>query len=519
MNKLKFIPLLFLFSTWMAAQDIDSLVFFGDLSFSSVFEEMVFTNLEEGQETDLLDLYLALNVASESEASRYKAQLMQLENSLKEKGITEKKAKKQVKTIYEDVHSSLMVKYDEEAYLPDLFKNGNFNCVSGSMVYAHLFSEFSIPYSIQKGMNHVALVAYPETYTILVESTDAEDGTKSMNKGDKQSYVDQLSRGKLISENERMQSNMTALFYQYAFEESQIDERELASYQYFNRGLFHVRDLDYELAFYDFEKAFYLKPGKELAALLLQTGGVTIQMSDYRKQEHVELLIKLSRYSKYGISEDMILAEFARITEKVYLDRNNLEAYMRAHETLVDGLESEELVQKISLMYLGTIVNELLQEGNVNATLPYLEEMYVLDPEDKQIQNLIREVLVDKLSNALISPPEQLAMLDQYRESMPLVYKVQFMQLLDLSVLLGNAVYWFDRGEPVKGSSFLVRFEETYGGIEDLTRIHADIESAYESAAFFSYERGNLRQTQDYLNRGLNILPNSYALKRLKSAI
>ena len=519
MFRLKIILLLFLFSACLTAQEIDSLVYFEDLNFSSIFEEMVFSRLEEGQETHLEDIYLALSVASENEAARYKSQLRKLENSLKEKGIMEKKAKKQVKTIYEDVHGSLMVKYDNEAYLPDLFKNGKFNCVTGSMVYALIFAEFNIPYSIQKGMNHVNLVAYPETFTILVESTDAVEGTKSMTRADKQSYVDNLSRGKLISQDERTQSNMTSLFYQYAFEESQIDERELASYQYFNRGLFHTPNMDYELAFNDFEKAFYLKPGKELAGLMLQTGAVTIQMSDYRKQEHLDLLIKLSRYSKYGISEDMILAEFARITEKVFLDRNNLEAYNRAHETLVTKLKSEKLVKKISLMYFGTIVNDLLQEGKVNATLPYMEKMYALDPEDKQIQNLIQEVLVDRLSNSLISPPEQLAMLDQYRESMPMVYKMHFMQLIDLSVLLGNAVYWFDRGEPVKGSSFLVRFEEDHTAIEDLSRIHAEIESAYESAAYFCYERGYLRQTREYLDRGLKILPNSYALKRLKSSI
>lgn len=187
---------LMLLTNRVASQDLDSLVLFSNLTFRSVYEEMVFAKIDRGREGALEDLYLAIDVNSETEAGRYKAKLHALINGFKKDQIDRKKEKKQVKRIYEETHTSLMVRYEKEALFPDLFKNGNFNCVTGSIVYSLIFQECNIPYYIQKGMNHVNLVAYLETSTILVESTDSEKGLVSMTMNRKGEYVDQLARGK-----------------------------------------------------------------------------------------------------------------------------------------------------------------------------------------------------------------------------------------------------------------------------------------------------------------------------------
>lgn len=515
-----FITLIFAFiTTDLASQEWDGLVCFPDLDFETVFEEMVFANLENDQKVALEDLYLAIDVASENEAKRYKAMLNSLVNALRKEQIQNKKEKKQVKQVYEETHNSLMKKYVEDALFPDLFEDGNFNCVTGSIIYTLIFKEFGIPYSIQKGMNHVSLVAFPETHTILVESTDSEEGLRTLDKGDKEAYVNALSRGKMITMDERMQTNITSIFLQYAFEESQIDEHELASFQYSNRGISELEKMEYEKAFRDFEKAFYLKPGKELAAMLLQTGGLVLHMSDYKEPDHVKLLVKLSRYKKYGITDEVVEGEFARITEKVYRDRDDQQGYEEAFTILCENLESEELVRKISITYFGEIINSLIQEGNLMPALNYLDDLYALDPENKQVQNLIRDILVTNLNSNLLSPPEQLAFLDSHRDQFPKVYEMSLVKLIDLSMLVQNAEYWFDREEPYKATQNLDLFEEKLTGAKEINMIAVEIQSAYETAAFYYYNKGNMRKTHEYLDRGLRILPTSYNLKRLKSSI
>lgn len=502
-----------------ASQELDSLIRFSDLTFISIYEEMVFSKFYKGQDLELEDLFMAIDVGSESEAKRYKSKLNALASTLKRENIMEKRERKQVKIIYENTHEALMVRYEEDALFPDLFRNGNFNCVTGSIIYSLIFKEFDIPYSIQKGMNHVNLVAYPETYTILVESTDSEKGLKTLNKSDKMEYVDMLTQGKVITPNERLQNSITSIFLQYALNESEIDEYELASYQYSNRGILLLRELEYEKAYENFEKAYYLKPGIELATILLQTGGLILHMSDYSNPSHVMLIAKLARFKELGITDDDVYGEFERVTRKVFYDRNDLEGYREAFSILAENLESEQLVQKISLMYYGELIDDLIGKGDLHASIQYLDELYDLDPENKPIQNLIKDILISYLGNSSLSPPDQVDFLDKTRGKLPLVFEMHIIKMLDLHSLLAAAEFSFDRKNPEKGEDYLVRFERNVIGVKNLGMIANEIQTAYKTAAYYYYGRGNIRKTREFLDRGLKILPMSNDLKYMKNSI
>ncbi|MFH0758451.1 MAG: hypothetical protein V2B15_14280 [Bacteroidota bacterium] len=501
------------------SQQLDRLVYFSDLSFGSVYEEMVFAQIEKNQDVDLKDLFLAIDVASESEAGRYKAKLGAIINQFEQEKIADKKEKKKVRIIYEGAHASLMTLYEEDALFPDLFRNGEFNCVTGTIVYSILFSDFDIPYSIQKGMNHVNLVVYPGSHTILVESTDAEKGVNALGISEKETYVDNLSRGKLIPQDKAVEGNISEIFMQYAFKESQIDEYELASRQYSNRGIFQFRELQYNKAFMDFEKAFYLKPCIELANMLLQSGWMVLHMSQYHTISDVELLIKMSRYREFGITDEDILSEFVRITEKVFKERHDLKNYEKGFNLLSKNLESKELIREISLVYYGVIIEDLLNDAKLNATLEYLDNLYELDPENKQIQILIKDILISLFNSDLISPLEQKESLDYYRDKFPLVYEMPVMKLVDLGILLTTSEYWFSQKNPTKGSQSLAQFEMQIQFTKDVSLLSREISSAYQTAAFYYYNHGNIRKTREYLDRGIKVLPNSHSLRNMRNSI
>ncbi len=514
------IGVLFIFiSATVFTQKLDSLVVYSDLSYQSIFEEMIFSKLEKEQEVSLLDLYLAIGVGSESEAGRCRDGLNALISRMKKAGVDEKKQKKQVKEIYEETHASLMVHYEEEAYFPDLFRTGDFNCVTGSVVYSLIFTEFGIPYSIQKGLNHVNLVAFPETLTMLVESTDSEEGIRTMDKGAKEAYVEQLSRGKLITPEQRMQGNIASIFMQYALSESQIDEYELASYQYFNKGIFEAIELQFEESHKALEKAFYLKPGLELAGMLLQTGAMVLHQSEYSKTEHVELVCKIARFSKFGITDDDVFAEFSRITQKILYERNDLQDYEEAFEILSSNLRSEKLVKKISLAYYSVVIEDMINEGNLAGALMYLDDLYAWGKDDKRILKSIQDILISHLSSVNISPPQQVAFMDRYRSQLPEVYELQMMKLLDLSSYLSAAEYYFSSGDAAQATLYLDLFEAGAGEVDNLSMVAQEIESAYEMAAFYYYDRGNMPRTRGVLDRGLKIFPQSHRLKYLRGSV
>lgn len=513
------VVLFMLISSAVFSQELDSLIYFSDLTFSSRFEEMVFSRVEKQQEVGLDDLYLAIDVASESEAKRYKANLNALVNRLKKEGVGEKKKKKQVKQIYEETHADLMILYDEEAYFPDLFKNGNFNCVTGSIVYSLIFQAFDIPFSIQKGMNHVSLVAFPETSTILVESTDSEEGIKSMNRGDKTAFVNQLSRGKMISQEQRLQSNVTSIFMQYALAESEIDSRELASYQYSNRAMFSLSELEYHKAFQDFEKAFYLKPGLEHAGMLLQTGGIILHVTDYSDPVDVMVLCKLARFKDLGITDDDVYAEFARMTQKIYYEQKDPEGFEEAFQMLIKHLESEALVLRISQGYYGELIDNLVGEANLTGALEYMDDLYALDPDNKQILKAVRDILITELSSSIHRPTDQLLFLDRYRGQFPEVYEMQLMKMVDVATQARAAAFYFNADRAEAGHAGLDRMEEGIAGVENINMIASDVQSAYEMAAFYYYERASVKNARKILDRGLKVLPGNQRLKYMRNSI
>jgi tetratricopeptide (TPR) repeat protein len=352
-----------------------------------------------------------------------------------------------------------------------------------------------------------------------VETTDSEAGLTTLNNNVKEDFVENLARGKMISEEEKINSSIASIFQQYALEESQIDEYELASYQYSNRGLVKLSNLDYEGAFSDFEKAFFLKPSIELAAILLQTGGVVLHMSDYSDLSHVVMLGKLSRFSEFGITEDDVMYEFERITEKTYHDRSDLEKYEDAFMTLSAMLENELLLKKISYSYYREIIESLLNEKDLGGTVPYLYELYKLDTTASESKKMIRDLIINEINQSISPPPEQLTLLDQYRSEFSEVFEMPLMNLFELHLMVRSAEYWFDQGKPELGNQQLDQFEKNVEGNGEINKIALDIQSAYVTAAYYYYNQGNVRKTREYLKRGLSVIPDSYKLKNLQRSI
>lgn len=514
------IPALILFSwTQIYSQTSDTLVFFEDLSFTSSYEEDIFIRLKAGEEVALLDLYLAVNIHSEEEAERFKKKYRALRSSFEREGVDGMKDKKKIKAIYEDTHDALMIRYSEEALFPDLFREGSFNCVSGSMVYSLLFEEFGIPYQIQKGMNHVYLLAYPQTQTMLVETTDSEKGLIKLDQSDKEKYLEQLARGKMITPQESAGNSVTSMFLQYAFEKTQIDAYELASYQYSNQGIFYYNDRKLDKAYRCFEKAQYLKPNEVYAQMLLSTGAFLLHQAKYRDTADFYLLRKLVRYSDYGITEDDVLAEFNRISQKVFFEQSDTVNYRLAHDILLSTSLSEASKKTISIAFYGNLINARLEKNDMEGALSYLDDYYRIDSENEQVVELITQILVEGAVEKK-NKEESLTFISSYASQFPDVYEKDRMKSFTMALYLELAREKFELKQAREGLAYLDKFEASYqtelfygGGGAPI------IVEAYEHAAFYYYEKHYYRQAKEMLDRGLKILPGNHRLIYLRKSL
>lgn len=70
------------------------------------------------------------------------------------------------------VHRKFLKTYTGYVAFSELFKNGSYDCLTGTAFYAVLLDELEIPYVIYEFDFHLFLLAYTTTDSILMEATD-----------------------------------------------------------------------------------------------------------------------------------------------------------------------------------------------------------------------------------------------------------------------------------------------------------------------------------------------------------
>lgn len=83
-----------------------------------------------------------------------------------------------VKQLFYRLHHKFLKNYQVHASFADLVKNGNYNCLSGTLLYAYALEYLNIPFVIYEAPHHVYLRVFLEEKTLIFEATDPLQGIK-----------------------------------------------------------------------------------------------------------------------------------------------------------------------------------------------------------------------------------------------------------------------------------------------------------------------------------------------------
>ena len=321
---MKYLSIFLIVFTGLPLLAQDSLVFFNELKFESDFERTMFNTYLNNTDSSHLALFLATNPDMDQELySKYRQQYDAHLRALPMDKIYKKKKDKQIKAMYDEVHNRFFKKYEEINDFSSIFSKGYYNCVSATALYGMIFSQLNIPYIIKEKPTHVYLVAYPGTENVVVESTDPTGGFMTASDKYKEVFVEQLKNAKIISAEEFASKSVMQLFDEYYFSDPDISLIELAGIQYTNHALYALDNTKNRQAYTLLEKAHYLYPCERTATLMLTVGGMILQNTDYSAIEDVDYIAKMARFSKYGVTHEMIVAEFAGINETFLINKND----------------------------------------------------------------------------------------------------------------------------------------------------------------------------------------------------
>ena len=493
----------------------DSLVHWSDLTFAHESEKVAVRSALLANKPDYFTLFNYGSEATAQDRDRFYRFLAQLDLSK----FDERKQDKQVKYVYENIHKTFLSKYEAINLFSEVWRKGYYNCVSATALYSIAFGHFGIPFVIKEKPNHVYPVAYPETRQVIVETTNPMVGSFAINQQFKQSYIENLRRQKLISNEEVATGNINTLFDKYFFkEEEDITLRQLVGVQYMNDGIFKLDEEKWLEAASQFDKAYLFYPSEKTANGLVASYLKAFQAMTDKDTIHARLLSRISRFSKYGISADVIKGEFAKVMQTLLFDQGKPEALETYYATLDRGLRQKEMKDEVSYVYHFERGRYYYNQGRYTDSQPYFEKALALRPNNQEIQGIFLALLERRLRTTS-KAADAVALLEGALEKNHALKTNNNFNTLMASAYLGKFAEAFEDEKPTEGDKYRLLFEQQFGSNKDLNIDVYLIGQAYSTAAVYFFKKNQTSKAKIYIEKGLEFAPDNRELLMRKRAL
>jgi len=182
----------------------------------------------DGRTKQLLRTYINTDTSFKVNTALFSSFLDQLE---------EKKGKFRnerdfVRFIFHKTHQKFLKRFEAYSSFSELLHNGNYNCLTGTSLYALILNHFNIQHSIIETNYHIFILVTADKGTVLLEATDPLNG-----------YVEsakEINERLLVYRENHLQQNSEPanLSYQFSFnlwESASLDE--LTGLLYFNKAV------------------------------------------------------------------------------------------------------------------------------------------------------------------------------------------------------------------------------------------------------------------------------------------
>lgn len=497
----------------------DSLVHYNEIEYLTEFERQAFHRyFKEKKSEVIIDLFLSTDAKPEGIRGNANERIEQLTERLRGSMGDKKKPEKQVKGVYDQVHSTFLKKYELINRFPEIFQTGYYNCVTATALYAIIFDKLNIPYSIQEKPTHVFLIAYPNQNNILVETTAPQFGYLTFDNRYKENFINTLKNQKLIGSTEVEAMGTEELFNKYFFQNENINLNQLVGIHYLNDALYYNDRTDVPMAVKQIEKAYLFHPTPRISFVMM---GLVVQSLQNQKLEPLErtvLIAKASRFSAQGITSDMIKGEFLQLTEQVLTRDNNKPLYKTCFQLLKKGIDDAELKNDISYIYHYEIGRQYFNQGSYHMAKTYFSQALEFQPHNAELGGIFFSALVQSMRNERDSK----TVLDSvvyYHQKFPTLHENNnFMSMLATSYVMAYGDQ-MDQGNALEGEKYKGKFEAMYTENKDLTISHSAISTAYSSASSYYFKKGQKTKARAALDKGLELAPGDYELRRRKQMI
>ncbi|MCA6078635.1 hypothetical protein [Fulvivirga sedimenti] len=236
---------------------------------------------------DLFSLNAAANSTLPITAiESYKSGLAAFTSELRESYAKHNNTQYLLKTLFYKTHKKYLHQYKSNTSFGNLLETGNYDCLSGTILYGWLLHELGFDYSVIETEHHIYLVINSEQGDFMFESTDPLNGFIY-------TTAEMEARLSKLSENEAGVETFKPVNNSVTF-------KELVGLQYFNAAVDAYNSGNFIEAVDQVEKASIFYSGdrlKELGIIISKA----IVGSDLDQQTKMAYLMKLTQTLNKGV--------------------------------------------------------------------------------------------------------------------------------------------------------------------------------------------------------------------------
>lgn len=426
---------------------------------------------------------------------------------------------KKVKFLTSEVPKQFLKTYAIQTDFHYIFENGEYNCVSGTALYALIFDKLAIPYIIKETPNHVYLVAYPKTLGIMVESTMPKNGYYMPKSKEVQTMVDLLVSYEMITQEELTKNGHLSVFNNYFYTDKVITIKELTGLQYFNDAIVEIRLGNSPQSFSAIDKADYLCNSSESRLLKLSILSTVLAASKFNNYFDAYCL---SQYANLeGAKKGNVRLSYADLIQGPLMRSNDKGFADSVFIIMKELITNKESLNEVKIVHYGMYSNYYQLKYNDKKASKYAELAYQINPDDVYTQSLFIRGAVKKIfSEEDWEADDFLVAMDSTFKDKPELKNHNLLRLFyfDLYCLLSNDHY-FDN-DATNGKLYFDKALETYKKLEDTTIVDLNnYAMLYADAAAYFYRQNEMEKALELIYDGLSRVPNHRRLRARLSII
>ncbi len=498
------------------------------LTYHSTFEKSNFQTYIIDKQFDTLGFLLAIDSSMTKDNVRtVKNDLATFYNNIDFEGNKKKKnLKKYIDFLFTNIHDHFLKKYEENVPFHRIFKDGVYNCVTATALYALVFEHYGIRYAIKELPTHVYLVADPEGLSILIETTDPKGGYFAPSDKFKKKYITQLLAAKLVTDDELDTEGGQKIFEKFYYENKNANAtlQQLVAFLYSNKAL-ALNDLEEnQAALQEIEKANFLYPCERMKQSLIYTIYAEIEQK-HKQNKHetndievVKLATKLYRLVEFSEKRTLILTAFESLSKEILIRKNNPTYYDQVYAVFQTSMPDSATLAGIEFIYNASKAEEAYWKSKFKLSLDYTAKCLTINPEDLPMKSNYVNSLLQSFGNSR-DATKILSELEAHEAKFPFLSENEAFlrgKAISLMGIAGENCY---KDKFTESLPYFERFEKLMVA-HPMTFEGEAVGSAYGEASSYCIRKLiDYGKAREWLNRGFKYEPNSETLKRKLSVL